>query len=586
MELYEDFKYTINEEDNLTSKTIALIVGMLVIVVSMVYIIRIYSNEKDKILYSLHNETSIIETLLEERFGYSRDLLYILSNTIIYRKKDESLESLKYDLEERFRLKDVSNILGWHKYSLIDKNYNEILSINKGNIEIPTKKTFLKELLNSASNSPGHWKDSFVFHSSQNKNNKPSLKLINFIHDEKTMAFKAAIILSFDLSNLIKLINKKKKFLKSNYIILDDKLNKIASSQKEIDHITDPQGDFTNITNKVLNEFKQRPNRHNRHDYLDVISGINYCISPLDELPFNIIVNIDNKIIRKNIFSILRHKAIEVSLITSVVLILLYIIYQREKHLRSKALHASIKAEEASAIKTNFLSFTAHEIRSPLGFILTGSEMILKEMFGPISEAYKQYISGIHQNSKLILDFITDILEENQIIEGKFKVLNTIVSLDEMINEAYAQVSSKYPNAKINFSINISNDIPFIVCDKRRIVQVFANLMKNSVQYSKQDIFIKVSAKLTSDGLVIDISDKGAGMTEESVLKAMCRYGSQPVHSNKVESYGLGLPIVKLLLEAHNATMKIITAIDKGTTIRLIFPKYKLVYRTQKNNDN
>ncbi len=138
------------------------------------------------------------------------------------------------------------------------------------------------------------------------------------------------------------------------------------------------------------------------------------------------IINIDNNFIKNNIVQNLTKRFLEVGFLAGVCFIIIIAIYKRETSLRTKAEQATILANNATKAKTDFLAFTAHEIRFPLSFIVTGSEIMSKQLFGKIPAEYTKYVEGIHSNAQIILDFITDILDENQIIEGQFKIVNSL----------------------------------------------------------------------------------------------------------------------------------------------------------------
>jgi len=268
-------------------------------------------------------------------------------------------------------------------------------------------------------------------------------------------------------------------------------------------------------------------------------------------------------------------------LLAGVSLIIIISIYKRETSLRTKAEKATIIANNATKAKSNFLAFTAHEIRSPLGFILTGSEVMSKELFGTLPQNYIKYAEGIHNNAQIILDFITDILDENQIIEGQFKIVNSLNKIQDII----AQVISVYLGKK-NISIVTDFDpkLPLLICDKRRITQVIDNLINNSIKYSNENTTITISAKLHENQMIVTITDQGIGMKEHEIPIALSKYGT--INKNdytKGGSYGLGLPIVKMLLDAHDAILEIRTNNGKGTTVKIIFPKFKIVYNKEKN---
>ena len=97
---------------------------------------------------------------------------------------------------------------------------------------------------------------------------------------------------------------------------------------------------------------------------------------------------------------------------------------------------------------------------------MTGSEIMSKELFGKIPAEYTKYVEGIHQNAQIILDFITDILDENQIIEGQFKIVNSLNKIEDII----IRVAEFYLGKKnISIITDFEPNLPLVICDKKRM---------------------------------------------------------------------------------------------------------------------
>ena len=321
--------------------------------------------------------------------------------------------------------------------------------------------------------------------------------------------------------------------------------------------------------------------------YLDMVNGINYFIKKIEKEPFLLLVNVDYDEIKTTIFHTVIMKFLEISIFASFFLLMIVSIYRRERWLRSKAEAASKIALRATTAKSDFLAFTAHEIRSPLGFIMTGSEMMKQNLLGPMPEAYKEYVDGIHRNSSLILEFITDILDEEHIISGNFKIVNTAHDLTEIIDDAILNNLARYTTRKVQIVKDLALSLPQLTCDGRRILQVVNNLISNAIKYSKDNTTVTIKTFVADERLVLEIHDQGIGMNDEEITIAFTKYGTvKKEHFNFIESYGLGLPIVKLLLDAHDATMDVASKVNVGTVISIRFPKYKLIPSAESKDIN
>lgn len=552
---------------------ITFIVIIMVLVLTLVNFIRIYSNHKSSILSEMATESSFLSTLISDQLSYSKYFIKLISKSV--KTYPHNIERIRDTLQFHFQSQEFNVLFGWRKYSWADNNYQEVATSMDGIIQNPKKLNFVEEIVSNIDVN-NKKKKTIFFRINKGSDETYSLKLINTLFDKKTRQFMGAVVLSYDIDTMINYLNNRKKHSSINFVIIDENLTIVAKSKSQIDKITLSNNTLSPYMIEILKKKLHSDHSKQDYSYLDMINGLNYFIKPLKNLPFTVIVNIDHNFIKDDIIQSVAKKILEVGLLAGVSLIIIISIYKRETSLRTKAEKATIIANNATKAKSNFLAFTAHEIRSPLGFILTGSEVMSKELFGTLPQNYIKYAEGIHNNAQIILDFITDILDENQIIEGQFKIVNSLNKIQDII----AQVISVYLGKK-NISIVTDFDpkLPLLVCDKRRITQVIDNLVNNSIKYSNENTTIAISAKIHENQMMVTITDQGIGMKEHEIPIALSKYGT--INKNdytKGGSYGLGLPIVKMLLDAHDAILEIRTNNGKGTTVKIIFPKFKIVY--------
>lgn len=579
-------KKEINLDDySITIKMATFITVVIVVAMTLLYCIRIYSATKESVMSEMKSESELIETVIADNLNYSKYFLYLISNSI--EDNTSNLDLISEELSINFKSQEFNKLFGWRKYSWIDKNNKEVVNSIDGIVKPPAAKPFIEEALKDKSTDKKGWNQEVVFHTKRDSTDEDSsLKIIDFVVDKDTNEYLGSAVLSYDIMSMVNSLNDRKKQQNTSFIIVDENFKFVAASALEISHLLTNGDILSPSLLRLVRELKddEGNSKMSELSYLDMISGLNYHISRLEELPFYVVVSMDNTTLRMGIVDNIAKKLIEVSLISILSLLLVAAVYKRETSLRSRAEQASKVANEASESKTNFLSFTAHEIRSPLAFILTGSEMLYKELLGPLPQNYKKYAEGINQNANLILNFITDILDENQILEGKFKIVNSTEDIEEIVSAAIKQNTTRYNKRTLNIKTDFALDVPLLICDGRRMFQVVSNIISNSIKYSEDPVEIKVKIEIENSLLAISISDNGIGMTEEEIEIALSAYGSaQKSNIYAIESYGLGLPIVKMLLDSHNAALKIISYPNEGTTVKITFPRYKLVHKVKKN---
>jgi signal transduction histidine kinase len=573
------------DDYNVNVRTVTFLVVMIVIVLTLVYFIRIYSDQKAEVLNDMKIEATILQTVIQDHINYSKYFISIIAADI--QNYHEDLKYIETILADRFQSQDFNVLFGWRKFSWVDKDFNEIVTSTYGINHRPRPLAFMRDIMSEIKVNQPNWKDNIVFHTNKDIQNGDSVKMIDSLVDDKTGSYIGSVILTYDIETMVRSLSTRKQNPNTNFIIIDKNLEVIAQSKPFVDKITNAKGELSRELKNILNKTDFLSEDSLDYSYLGMMDGVNFYIKPANpSLPFIIIINIDNNVIRGNILESLTKKFVEVSIFAIICLFMVISIYKRETMLRSKAEQATKEANKATKAKTDFLAFTAHEVRSPLGFILTGSEIMTKELMGQMPEAYMKYAEGIHQNGQIILQFITDILDENQIIEGKFKIVNSFTDIKLIIREAIKVNRARYNDRKVRIrAIYPDKIIPLVICDKGRMLQVLSNLISNGIKYSNDGTKLTVITMMNGENLEIHVKDEGFGMSKDDIKIALSTYGSVQKSNYHVGSYGLGLPIVKMLLDAHEAELKIESKDGEGTVVKIIFPKYKLVYNAIKNSN-
>ncbi|NDB83571.1 MAG: sensor histidine kinase [Alphaproteobacteria bacterium] len=397
--------------------------------------------------------------------------------------------------------------------------------------------------------------------------------------------FLGTLMLERQTSNILEDIEMYRRSNMTEYVILDNKMNIIASYPLNSTRISSKSKTIVNkILDKAIRQINFFSERQKEVSDIQVFNGSNFHARKIKNKPYLLIVSLDPIFIKSTYTKKVAIKFIEISVLAVSFLAIVAIIYKRETWLRSKAERASSMATKAMMAKSDFLSYTAHEIRSPLGFILTGSEMMSKQLFGPIPSQYKDYVSGIYHNAKLILHFINDILDEKNVAHGNFKLVEEICDLAVIIDMSVKTNQTRFHSRKIHINLKISKDLPFLLGDKKKLLQIMNNIISNSYKYSLDNTTIFVEAKRSGRRVKIIVRDQGIGMTQEEIKVALTKYGvvnKSNKTNNPIESYGLGLPIVLILTKAHDASLHIDSEIGVGTEITIIIPEKRIVEKIE-----
>jgi signal transduction histidine kinase len=258
------------------------------------------------------------------------------------------------------------------------------------------------------------------------------------------------------------------------------------------------------------------------------------------------------------------------------------IIYKRQ------LLEAKKSIEKANTAKTEFLSSTAHEIRSPLNAIIGFSGMIKKQIFGDNADKYVEYAADIEQSGYELLEFIDDLTDLNKSEAGDFALeKEESLDIEKILTRAIKLNINRANKCGIRINKLIDPNVPYLYADGRRLRQVLVNLISNSVKYSPRNTKIDISVVLKDKKIWVTVADEGFGMNEDQVKIALTKWGRvKNANSDKVDSYGLGLPLAKHLTQLHGAEFLIHSVPDKGTSVSLVFPESRTVYYVEKSESD
>lgn len=249
---------------------------------------------------------------------------------------------------------------------------------------------------------------------------------------------------------------------------------------------------------------------------------------------------------------------------------------------------ATERAEDANRTKSELMANMSHELRTPLNAIIGFSDTMLNAVFGEIgNERYAEYTRDIHDSGKHLLDLINDILDVSAIEAGKLELRSEPLEVEQLLDACMKLVKHRADTSTIVLERHIEKDMPSLQGDGRRVKQILLNLLSNAVKFTPENGKVTVSICTVTDGGVrVMVEDTGIGMDEDGIETALTQFGQ--VDSNlarKYEGTGLGLPLTKSLIEAHQGTLDIRSRLGFGTTAVVNFPPERSIRPDSESTD-
>jgi signal transduction histidine kinase/CheY-like chemotaxis protein len=233
---------------------------------------------------------------------------------------------------------------------------------------------------------------------------------------------------------------------------------------------------------------------------------------------------------------------------------------------------ARASAEEASRLKDQFLAIVSHELRTPLNAVLGWAEMLSRRALeGPLHD---RAVRGISEAARRQARLIEDLLDVARIASGKMRLDRTLVDLADVIGDALliAQPSAAVKNIRLSFEGGAWT--PKIYGDRVRLEQVASNLVSNAVKFTPDGGVVNVQMRRAGDQAELVVSDTGQGIPAEFLPCVFELFRQADGSTTRMHSgLGLGLSIVKSLVEAHNGTVRVHSAGEGlGSTFVVTLP--------------
>jgi signal transduction histidine kinase len=255
---------------------------------------------------------------------------------------------------------------------------------------------------------------------------------------------------------------------------------------------------------------------------------------------------------------------------------------RRQREAAYEALRiAKEKAEAASRVKSGFLATMSHELRTPLNAIIGFSDMMRHEVLGALgNEQYRTYASDIHDSGTHLLQIINDFLDLSKAEVGKLELHEEVFDLRKTVRSVRQLTKQSIRAARLADAFDLAIDLPLLRGDEHKTKQVLLNLVTNAVKFTPAGGRVVLDGQFEpTTGLTVTVTDTGIGIDPGDICRVLEPF--EQVASTLARQHhgtGLGLPLVKAIMELHGGKIELKSEPGIGTRVSVTFPPERAVF--------
>lgn len=230
-----------------------------------------------------------------------------------------------------------------------------------------------------------------------------------------------------------------------------------------------------------------------------------------------------------------------------------------------------LSMREISRMKDEFLNNISHELRTPLTVIIGWAELM---SYGKLSEKqYQSAVDQINKSSLRLLNLVNSLLDLSKIQKGSLKLDLREIDVNDAIKRAVEDNSIEAATKNVELDTDLAKNLPAVKADLARLQQAISHLINNAVKFTASEGLIVIQSEKVDDEIVISVSDNGIGIDSSALPYIFERFNQADASTTrKYGGVGVGLTLVKKLIEMHNGKVIVESEIGKGSTFSLSLP--------------
>ena len=247
--------------------------------------------------------------------------------------------------------------------------------------------------------------------------------------------------------------------------------------------------------------------------------------------------------------------------------------YEEHNQAERELMVANARLRNANESKTEFLTTVSHELRTPLNAILGFARLLSDSHFGELNTKQCRFVDNIISSGSHLPQLINDLIDLSKIEADELHLDISEMDVTECLVSCFGIAGGMADNKGLDFKVRYPKEPIAILADERRVKQVIFNLLSNAIKFTPTGGEVSLAASAVDDGLSISVKDTGIGIAPQHHKRIFQLFDQgAPEIARQHGGSGLGLPLVRQLVEMHGGSVKVKSVVDEGSVFTVILP--------------
>jgi len=246
---------------------------------------------------------------------------------------------------------------------------------------------------------------------------------------------------------------------------------------------------------------------------------------------------------------------------------------ERVKNRTQELAEANEELVRLNKMKSDFVSAVSHELRTPLTSIKGYAALVGEGKLGAVSKSQADRLGKIGRNTDYLSNLISDLLDIARIESGRIGMMIHSVELSRLVDAVADLLGPQFKENNLTLKVKLPAKLPRLQVDENRLQRVFVNLLSNAIKFTPERGTLTIQATSKGKMLQVDVADTGIGIPPEDLERLFSEFfrADNPVNRER-KGTGLGLVLVKRIIEAHGGKIWVTSRVGKGTTFSFTIP--------------